>query len=88
MGRPSRLLQWHFTTSDIDRTKLATAVVSGLAIVEYCQQKMQTVVVRVSKLMVDWIFCVYGDFFRACEDFGRMFGNLFPTCVFFFFSGD
>ena len=29
-------------------------------------------------------------FFLACEDFGRMFDNSFPTCAFFFFflSGD
>ena len=26
-----------------------------------------------------------GGFFLACEDFGRMFDNLFPACVFFFF---
>ena len=31
-----------------------------------------------------------GCFFLACEDFGRMFDNLFPACAFFFFflSGD
>ena len=33
-----------------------------------------------------------GDSFLACDDFGRMFDNLFPTCpsflFFFFFSGD
>ena len=26
-----------------------------------------------------------GGFFLACEDFGRMFDNLFPACAFFFF---
>ena len=27
-----------------------------------------------------------GGFFLACEDFGRMFDNLFPACASFFFS--
>ena len=26
-----------------------------------------------------------GGFFRACEDFGRMFDYSFPACVFLFF---
>ena len=29
--------------------------------------------------------CGGGVFFLACEDFGRMFDNSFPTCVFFCF---
>ena len=29
---------------------------------------------------------IFGGFFLSCEHFGRMFGNSFPACAFFFFK--